>query len=138
MITHTFNGFTYSFNENSQNQKRLFSIATEEDINITELYHYYSLSMNSIKSLTERFIYANHPYQFNDPYDCYPGLISYDNCTLKDVLELNDNFFKPGFIKHLYESSERQDKIKLDKHLHFLLFNVIYLKVGIFYLTNNI
>ena len=138
MNTHKFNGFTYSYNENFKNQKELFSITSEEDINITDLYHYYSLSRNSIKSLTERYIYANHPYQFNDPYDCYTGLISYDNCTLEDVLGLNDNFFKPEFIKRLYESSDRQNKIELDKHLHFLFFNVIYLKVGIFCLTNNI
>lgn len=139
MTEFKYNGFVYQFNENFKDQKELLFIKGKDSYQSNdELYHYYALNTNGVNSLTKSYIYANHPYHFNDPYDCSRDLISYDNCKLEDVLELNDNFFESLFIKRLYESNDSADKVEMAKYLNFIIFNVVYLKVGIFCLTNNI
>ena len=139
MIEYKYNGFVYQFNENFKDQKELFFIREEGDSqNDNEFYHYYALNNNGVDSFIKSYIYANHPEEFNDPYDCCRDLISYEQTNLDDILELNDNFFKPEMLKELYKSNDPKDKQKLYAHLNFLIFNVIYLKVGIFCLTTKI
>ncbi len=139
MIKYNYNGFQYKFNENYVSEQEVVSvtkIGSTEPPN--ELYHYFSLGNNSISSLLENYVYANHPYNFNDPYDCYPGLISFDKCSFNDIIDLNDGIFDIEKLKILFNSEKEEDKRKLVKHMDYLLFNVIYLKTGIFCLTDNI
>jgi hypothetical protein len=138
MIEFEYNNFVYQFDENYKNQKELFSIKkTDSPQNYDELYHYYSLNKNGVSSLVKSYIFANHPEDFNDPYDCCRDLISYEKTPWNEILDLNDNFFDSDKLKSLYESSDPKDKQKLYDHLNFLIFNVIYLKVGIFCLTSR-
>ena len=42
-------------------------------------YKYYALSKNSIEALTNMYVYATHPNQFNDPFDCNEKLVEFDS-----------------------------------------------------------
>jgi hypothetical protein len=138
MIEFKYNGFVYQLDENYKDQKGLLFIKkTDSPQDNDELYHYYALNNNGVSSLVKSYIYANHPEDFNDPYDCGRDLISYEKTPWHDILELNDNFFDPDKLKKLYESNDAKDKQKLYDHLNFIIYNVIYLKVGIFCLTSK-
>lgn len=137
-VSHSYNGYKYTFDPKSPDQTKMFSITSEDTEVPNELYHYYDCNFFGVDAIVKSYIYANHPYHFNDPYDCARGLISYDNCTLEDVLELNDDFFDKNLIEKLYRSKEQKDRKELIKHLNYLLFNVIYLKVGIFCMSGRV
>lgn len=42
-------------------------------------FKYYALTDNSVDALTNMYIYATHPNQFNDPFDCNEKLIEFDS-----------------------------------------------------------
>lgn len=54
-------------------------------------FKYYALSDFSVDALTNMYIYATHPNQFNDPFDCNEKLIKFDSWV--DVKRLWDVLF---------------------------------------------
>jgi hypothetical protein len=44
---------------------------------------YYSLSKFSIDALLKNYIYASHPYELNDPFDCFRELIDFSEMKEK-------------------------------------------------------
>ena len=65
-------------------------------------YKYYPLNDYSVDALTHLYIYASHPNQLNDPFDCADGLIRFDD--LKSA-QLFANKFYPA-IEELCEKDE--------------------------------
>lgn len=64
-----------------------------EEISIpATLFKYYALSDNSVDALTNLYVYATHPNQLNDPFDCDADLIQMDR--LEDVKKLLDNLYE--------------------------------------------
>ena len=55
------------------------------------LNKYHSLSKHSINSILEGYIYANHPLEFNDPYDTIYQF-SNDTENLNSFYEFNSMF----------------------------------------------
>lgn len=43
------------------------------------LYKYYALNNNSVDAFTNHYLYASHPLELNDRFDCSPFLISFEN-----------------------------------------------------------
>ncbi len=43
------------------------------------LFKYFSLNKNLEETLTQEFLYAPHPDQLNDPFDCHYNLIDFDD-----------------------------------------------------------
>lgn len=63
-----------------------------EDIEVPQtLCKYYALSDNSVDALTNLYVYATHPNQLNDPFDCDVDLIQMDR--LEDVQKLLGNLY---------------------------------------------
>ena len=90
-------------------------------------YKYYALSDNSVDAVTSRYIYASHPNQLNDPYDCDKDMIVFDdeetNRKLLDVL--------PKKVQEDVLSPEMRPYLPL-------FFNTIaYKKCGIFSMTQK-
>ena len=135
--SHEFNNFIYNVKIGLSGRDIEIAKKDEEPYKGL-LYKYYGLSNNSIEALQENYIYASHPKEFNDPYDCYKDLISYENCDLNTVLKINDNFFDVELIKKYFYSKDSNDKIELYKRLHYMTFNRLYINTGIVCLTNNI
>jgi len=95
------------------------------------LFKYYALNSNSLSAILEGYVYAPHPQQLNDPFDCYEQLISFDDvegiktfigdAIPDDELEAQLADPSPDF-KHMVE-------------YHFSL--IIYQKLGILSLTED-
>jgi hypothetical protein len=75
------------------------------------LYKHFSLNEYSIDSLITNYLYASHPLQLNDPYDCNKRVFNLDSTPLSifqnflGVLETEDRSLS---IKDMY-SHQRQD-----------------------------
>jgi hypothetical protein len=39
----------------------------------TELYKFYRVNSYSIDAVTKGYFYASHPFELNDPFDCFEG-----------------------------------------------------------------
>jgi len=104
-------------------EKNLFSVIPRKKDKRPKpktLFKYYPLNKDSIDALKEQYIYAPHPFQLNDPFDCYNGLIDFDN-------EENINsFYKlKGIEKHI------------DDDIRFLFHKELYSEIGIISMTES-
>lgn len=95
------------------------------------LYKLFSLNQYSFDSLINNYIYATHPSQFNDIFDCHEELLEFDD---KRVIKT--------FL--LYMMNEEEIDILLQKGLKNIktfvqrnLREIIYRKLGIFSMTGN-
>lgn len=65
-----------------------------EDIEIPPtLFKYYALSDNSVDALTNFYVYATHPNQLNDPFDCDVDLIQMDSTDEIRILLGNPSIY---------------------------------------------
>jgi hypothetical protein len=139
LITHIHNHFTYLLeNELQFGQMPSPTIISQKYPDIPDtLFHYYNLSQNSLDSFLGHYIYANHPFEFNDPFDCNRELISFKKLPIEDILVLNASVSKPEILKQLYFSKKKKDKSLLYDLLKYLVYNVIYMKTGIFCMSSK-
>lgn len=105
-------------------------ITPDKEIAIpTKLYKYYSLDQNSIDSLVNSYIYATHPSEFNDVFDCDADLLDFDN-------ENFTNYFLYEFMKRgIHEFENIKIELKYIAQRDFK--ESVYRKFGIFCMTNN-
>ena len=77
------NDFTYT-----ENKDLLFDIGYDKEKHPypDEFFKYYSLSPNSVSAVTQNYLYASHPAQLNDPFDCDKSLIDIDDKLTQDYL----------------------------------------------------
>lgn len=66
------------------------------------LFKYYALTENSVNALTNMYLYASHPNQFNDPTDCAASLLDFSNAPNDDLKSL----YKPLYEQFLGEFGE--------------------------------
>lgn len=92
------------------------------------LYKFYDLSKNSIDALTNLYIYASHPNQFNDRFDCYEKVVEFDN--ISDVKCLWSNLYDKFCNSYTGEKTQFLESIKAFRTL-------FYRKCGILCLTPN-
>ena len=90
-------------------------------------YKYYALSENSVDAITAPYVYATHPNQLNDPFDC-----------CKDIIKVDDEETLSRLLGDRYDSlyntlSEREFVDFVPKALNTLM----YRKYGIFSMTCN-
>jgi hypothetical protein len=137
-IKHSYNGFNYLLDNNLQKNKLPVPLINSDKYpnKPLVLYHYYNMSKFSVDSLLQHYIYANHPLEFNDPFDCNRDLISFEKTTLEEIYALN-KISKPEYIRQLFFSKKKEDTILLYDLLKWLIYNVIYLKTGIFCMTSK-
>lgn len=73
----TIGDFTYGVGENNP-----FLMSYDKRNKYQEpktFYKYYALSENSVDAVTTPYLYASHPGQLNDPFDCYKEFILFDD-----------------------------------------------------------
>lgn len=93
----------------------------------TKLTKYYELNKNNVDALINHYLYASHPAQFNDPYDCNKCLLSYSKVTLEEFIDILKIQFTEDTIKYLYNNRKKDLVREYAKVLHF----VTYMKLGI-------
>ena len=122
-------GEEYSFSINPENKSE------KPD----SLYKIYALNEYNIEALKNNHIYASHPRDLNDPFDCYNNLVSFDKLSLEEVKSfIGDD---PQIFKESIESLYIHNKPKLIAAVQTVFWEVIYSKLGIFSMSeiaNNI
>ena len=107
--------------------KGYFNIIPNKDISKPEtFFKYYALTKNSVDALTNMYIYATHPNQFNDPFDCNEKLIRFSKW--EDVKNLWDVKFEE-FIEY-YPNLTDACKYSADAFR-----TILYRKLGLFSLA---
>ena len=93
----------------------------------SSFFKYYALSKNSVDALTYMYVYATHPNQFNDSFDCNEKLIAFD--TWEDVEHLLD----PSITNNPKEYFNRlEDALLFCREAYRV---ILYKKLGLVSLT---
>lgn len=99
----------------------------------TVLHKLYALNQNSFDSLINGYIYATHPDQFNDLFDCYDELIIFDDID-----------FIKNFLNKFSDLSKEEIDFRIANNLPeiktFVQRNFkagIYRAIGVFSMTGN-
>lgn len=82
--------------------------------NPTNLYKYYSLNDNAIDALEHSYLYAPHPGQLNDTFDCDEELVDLNNIETIDYLK-----------NHLWKSEINSFKLSAFKLSFYQWFGII-------------
>lgn len=113
-----------------------YEVITPEKVDSPRCFHkLYSLSKNGVDSLVNQYVYATHPHQFNDLFDCHEDLIEFDD-------EEAVRFFCNEYAKEFFPDDKLERAIKEDfKNLSvFVKRNfkeLIYGNFGVFSVTSN-
>jgi len=79
------------------------------------LYKYFSLSKNSLNVLLNNEIFAAHPLNLNDPFDCYHDLVDYSNLPEDDINDYIDEFGVEGL-----QINSREDRLRFLSMGHYM------------------
>lgn len=82
----------------------VFKVHPSSDLKCDKFFKYYSLSNNSVDALTNCYVYASHPNQLNDSYDCNSQILNFTTATEGDLLGLYDVFYQQ--FREVYGSEE--------------------------------
>ena len=95
------------------------------------LYKYYPLNDYSLDALLHCYLYASHPFNFNDYFDCCKDTIEYD-----DYNEISKIFNGDPMLQRIFTPDSINDKEKL-KYLQELHWQFSYSKKGIVCFSPN-
>lgn len=116
-------GFLYKYDE-----IKGYNIVPKKVVPPSAFFKYYALTEYNVDALTKMYVYATHPKQFNDPFDCNELLIKFD--TWKDVHnlwgDLYDNFRKT--YSSLDAACDESNKA---------YWNILYKKLGLVSFTSS-
>lgn len=132
---HEFNGFKYIF-EQHLNGLNFDIIDASYSNKPTQLYKYHALTNYSVESFCNNYLYASHPWEFNDPYDCYQGLVSFKNTPIDLILDLADVVFEKKEIIDWYYKNCKNGALVNQSILHRILVLLLYKDFGIYSMTN--
>ena len=117
--------FTYK-----ENTQEIFDINYDTEVHKKpkEFFKYYSLSPNSLSALTNTYLYASHPAQLNDPFDCDKSLIDIDDDITQDFL-IHD-------IEDII-SKRKWSREEIHMFVRDYYYELVYKKLGIISLTTK-
>jgi hypothetical protein len=112
----------------------LFQVKKIKDLPPLSLFKYYDLSDKAINAVEQKYLYAPHPDQLNDPYDCYENIIE---MTDPHVALNIDKYW--GLNSSLEEISEklRSNDEYLIRCLQYQLKMMTFQKTGVLSLTSD-
>jgi len=125
-----FKGWRYIL-DNSKPLKEKLRIETPEQIMDPEfLFKYYSLSPYNLDALIKSYLYASHPHELNDDFDCFEHLIDLENA--------DDEIIK-SYFKNFNTIEEIEEKFDYFKDQFKIVFPMsLYSSFGVISLTSNI
>ncbi len=142
ILEHNYNNHNYLVDLNKTSIKEVLSINTSTKPSVpVYLYKYIGVhsvyNKYNIDAFINHYLFASHPWNFNDPYDCSQELISFKNTKLNLILELNNDIIDRKEIETLYNSDDPLVKKELYEIMSKLLYYVLYMKIGIYSLTSK-
>lgn len=87
-------GFKYDYNESGG-----YRVLPKRKTKLPKsFFKYYALNEYNVDALTNMYVYATHPYQYNDPFDCNELLIEFNSWN--DVQGLWEEFYDELIKSH--------------------------------------
>ena len=82
IFTHEFEGWKYIHDASKGSPKEGVSIIPPHEKPIPDsFYKYFSLTPNNLDAFKNNYLYASHPVELNDKFDCYSDLIDYESAS---------------------------------------------------------
>lgn len=125
-----YNNRNYIWDGNKQDLS-MFRIEEENPVTVPKyLTKYYRLTKYSIESLLNNFIYAAHPKELNDPFDCYPSLIDTAEIIKEDIDFIENSLAIKVDRDYILNKNHQKDFIKI-------LYDLIFRRCGIISITDS-
>jgi len=107
----------------------MFQIKEYQSVEIPEKFtKYCPLTEYSIDSILNQYIYAAHPYELNDPFDCFSQLIDTAEITNDDI----------EFLENSLKVNINKEKVLKDPESFIeILFELLFEKCGIISVTDS-
>lgn len=125
--------YGWEYSARIEDKKFFFSVTPpDEDYQKPDrLYKFLSLNKYTIDGLLQNYVYATHPSQFNDIFDCHEGLIEFDDPkVVRDFLGgVFDKKTVDKYIQHDYNNS----KLFVQRNFR----EILYRKIGVLSMTSN-
>lgn len=129
--------YDWTYIAKNENGKRVFEIIDKEKTEKpASLFKLYSLNENAVSSLLEQYIYATHPHQFNDIFDCFEQLIDFDDdeFVFEYLKKLHQNELTDEQLKTRIASNKAEASISAQRNAR----EDFYREIGVFSMTSNI
>lgn len=97
----------------------------------TILSKYYNISLYSVEAITQHYLYASHPLELNDVYDCCSQWLSYKNVSNDTIQNLTAYANIPN-----HRETETNQKLRNAIFEEFV-YKLTFCKMGIISLTNE-
>ncbi|MFH4966540.1 DUF2971 domain-containing protein [Gaetbulibacter sp. M235] len=96
------------------------------------IYKYVSAEI-ALKILLENKLKLTNPNKFNDPFDCYPGLISFSNIPPSHFEKLKKKYYRthPELIKKIDQRNHFNSKSELSSIYEKIAFPQLSSKIGV-------
>lgn len=127
------NDWEYEVKTDNLTNKLILDIRPKQEIPIpTKLVKYYDLNDNNVDALKNSYLYTSHPYELNDPFDCYIKFISFEKIPLEICVRFMKLFgMNEEKVNELYNTNQK----KLFNTIQKLYFDYTYSKIGIISMT---
>ena len=134
-MTKKINNWEYNAEVDFSTKKMSLYINPDRKTRITEkLVKYYGLSKYSVDAIVNKYLYASHPFDLNDPFDCFFKLVSFNDIPLEICVRFMKVFNNSEEeAKKLYEENRQ----KLFATIEAIYYDYIYSMMGIISTTNN-
>lgn len=119
----------YSYVSNGENSKFLIDGKDGSEKRGQSFYKYYPLNDNSVDALTHLYVYATHPSQFNDPFDCATNLIRFDE------VECIQELWGPLYEDVLAYCKNNKEELFIFTNAAYKTY--LYMKCGVLCLSEN-
>jgi hypothetical protein len=134
-MTKVIHDWKYSANVDLSKQKMDLQIIPKDNIPVPDkLVKYYGLKTHNVDAMIKNYLYASHPFDLNDPFDCFSKLISFDNIPLDMCIRFMSLFGMPkDKTIELYNTK----KADLFKTIESNFYDYSYSKIGIISMTKE-
>ena len=108
-----YKGFTYSSDDSRLGDKESIKGKSSEP---PKLYKYYSYNNFSIDALRNQYLYASHPYQFNDSMDSSWALLDFNKMTENQYDRIWSQIKGSSFYEKNIKGTYSKDKWEVFEH----------------------
>lgn len=106
--------------------------------NPKSIFKYYAFSENSIDALKKGYLYATHPFLFNDSIDSSELILNFKNLTLERFIGFYKRFLIPEeFSKYDFPKVYEEDKIKNFYNMRNFFYTTFSRNLGLISLTTK-
>lgn len=114
----------WKYDSKSKGGQIEFEVTPWPEMKCNNFFKYYALTNNSIDALTKCYVYASHPNQFNDSFDCNSQILNFETASESDL-----HCFYGSYYHQFLESCGDKESLKKMMSVHFK--EIAYRHIGL-------